>query len=616
MAAKVVIDVEKNTVKGSSGGDDRCSSERVGTVVGSRIRGPLEKSWFQCPRRARDLVLDRFVTFKQPVDSHPEKENVAVEDVFTSSMLIESVIVRGRSLGAWIDLTTRKGYYDPQAVRDVGARYISMPCEESYGPPSALMVRLFLKHVDKCIESNPEDVIGVHCFHGFNRSGFMVVAYMIERLDYSVEKALAVFADIHPPGIYKQAYVQELFFRYDNPCRSSGPVALAPWHFQSAPTDRKRQYLSRLGGSVAIKRSREVLDYTPIDSPSGPPAKKSKFDLSVAPVGENFAGFKLLQDAAEVKRLRQICQSMCKVEHLEFPGVQPSLMDSGGLDYLQIQPYCVSWLADGTRFMMLILGENQVYAFDRSNTCFHVEGIRFPQRNDLQGHLKNTLVDGQFVFDRVGLKLYPRFLIFDIIHINGQNVSKQSFLPVRSDCILQEIIRPREEAFKQGLLDKATEPFSVRQKSFYELSHAESLLSPSFTKQLGHKSRGLVFQSTLDPYTPGTSPSCLRWKPKHKISVDFRLQICTEGSNSRKKIGLLWLEDSDAPVGMISSVSTLEHCHNKVVECLYVDGQWNASRLRPEKVTEDSFRVYLSVWSSLRNCVDSQSLCAFIKDDC
>ena len=40
----------------------------------------------------------------------------------------------------------------------------------------------------------------------------------------------------------------------------------------------------------------------------------------------------------------------------------------------------VSWKADGTRYLMLINGENQVYFADRDNNIFAVENLGFPQR--------------------------------------------------------------------------------------------------------------------------------------------------------------------------------------------------------------------------------------------
>ena len=47
----------------------------------------------------------------------------------------------------------------------------------------------------------------------------------------------------------------------------------------------------------------------------------------------------------------------------------------------------------------------------------------------------------------------------------------------------------------QGKIDKHAEPFSVRQKEFWDVAEAKTLLGPKFTKaSLGHEPDGLVFQ--------------------------------------------------------------------------------------------------------------------------
>lgn len=37
---------------------------------------------------------------------------------------------------------------------------------------------------------------GVHCTHGFNRTGFLLIAFMVEKMDFSVDAALHEFARI------------------------------------------------------------------------------------------------------------------------------------------------------------------------------------------------------------------------------------------------------------------------------------------------------------------------------------------------------------------------------------------------------------------------------------
>ena len=47
-----------------------------------------------------------------------------------------------------------------------------------------------------------------------------------------------------------------------------------------------------------------------------------------------------------------------------------------------------------SRYMTLVDGPNEVYMVDRDNTVFHIPGLNFRRRKDLQAHLRDTLLDG------------------------------------------------------------------------------------------------------------------------------------------------------------------------------------------------------------------------------
>jgi mRNA-capping enzyme len=44
----------------------------------------------------------------------------------------------------------------------------------------------------------------------------MICAYLIEKLNYTVDNALEYFSDVRPPGIYRQLLVNGLYERYGN----------------------------------------------------------------------------------------------------------------------------------------------------------------------------------------------------------------------------------------------------------------------------------------------------------------------------------------------------------------------------------------------------------------
>lgn len=102
------------------------------------------------------------------------------------------------------------------------------------------------------------------------------------------------------------------------------------------------------------------------------------------------------------------------------------------------------------------------------------------------------------VIDKVNGEDIPRYLAYDIIKFEDQDVGKMPFHPVRMSCIENEIIRPRNMAIEQELINKALEPFSIRKKDFWDIRQAASLLGEKFAKALSHEPDGLIFQPSKD----------------------------------------------------------------------------------------------------------------------
>lgn len=65
------------------------------------------------------------------------------------------------------------------------------------------------------------------------------------------------------------------------------------------------------------------------------------------------------------------------------------------------------------------------------------------------------------VIDEVGNVRTPRYLVYDIIRFEGEEVGKTIF-GTRLICIEKEIIQTRSKHMQEGRIDKASEPFSVR----------------------------------------------------------------------------------------------------------------------------------------------------------
>jgi pimeloyl-ACP methyl ester carboxylesterase/protein-tyrosine phosphatase len=116
-------------------------------------------------------------------------------------------------LCAVIDISHDNPVYDPKGLEEGGIPYHKFPTVSKH-PPQAAEVKEFLDLVDAIRAEGRPGLIGVHCHYGFNRTGFFVVSYLIERLGYSVQDAIEAFQQARPPGIRHSHFIDALYVRY------------------------------------------------------------------------------------------------------------------------------------------------------------------------------------------------------------------------------------------------------------------------------------------------------------------------------------------------------------------------------------------------------------------
>lgn len=116
-------------------------------------------------------------------------------------------------LCAVIDISHDNPVYDPKGLEEGGIPYHKFPTV-SKQPPQIDEVNMFIDLVDKIRSEKRPGLIGVHCHYGFNRTGFFLVSYLIERLGYRVEDAIDTFQKARPPGIRHSHFIDTLHVRY------------------------------------------------------------------------------------------------------------------------------------------------------------------------------------------------------------------------------------------------------------------------------------------------------------------------------------------------------------------------------------------------------------------
>ncbi|XP_033991535.1 mRNA-capping enzyme [Trematomus bernacchii] len=557
--------------------------------------------WRNCPRRGQPVAA-KFLPMKTMLGPRYD-DQVPEENRFHPGMLSNFLKSLKVKMGLLVDLTNTTRFYDRNDIEKEGIKYVKLSCRGHGESPSKETTTSFITLCENFIEKNPTEIIGVHCTHGFNRTGFLVCGYLVEKMDWSVEAAVAAFTQARAPGIYKGEYLKELFRRYGDEEDSPPAPALPEWCFD----DDDDEDVDDDGKSVGQ-------DSGPSSSGSSAgKRKKEKIKLgAVFLEGITVKGVSQITAQPKLGDTQRMCQRMAEWERSGFPGAQPVSMDRTNLRFMEQKPYKVSWKADGTRYMMLINGKNEVFMIDRDNTIFHIANLEFPFRKDPRVHLANTLLDGEMIIDKVNGQPVPRYLIYDIIKFNGQPVGQCDF-NIRLLCMEKEIISPRMEKMKTGQIDKTKEPFSVRNKPFFDIHLSRKLLEGSFTSQVSHEVDGLIFQP-CGRYKAGRCDDILKWKPPNLNSVDFRLKITKVGGEGLlpQTVGLLYVGSYDRPFAKMKATKELKQYDNKIIECTFANSTWVFMRQRVDKSFPNSYDTAMGVCKSITEPVTKDILLEFV----
>jgi len=91
-----------------------------------------------------------------------------------------------------IDLTNTNRYYNQQQAFEMGFNHVKIKTE-GHVIPNPAVVKDFFTAVDSALAENETSLVGVHCTHGLNRTGYLVCRYMVQKMDIEPETAIREF---------------------------------------------------------------------------------------------------------------------------------------------------------------------------------------------------------------------------------------------------------------------------------------------------------------------------------------------------------------------------------------------------------------------------------------
>ncbi|KAL7172339.1 hypothetical protein ACSBR2_031936 [Camellia fascicularis] len=562
----------------------------------------LPPGWLDCPAYGNEIggIIPSKVPLGESFNEyiHPEKR-------YSSRQVIHQQRQLGRELGLVIDLTNTSRYYPESDWIGKGIEYVKIKCQGRDSVPDNASVDKFVYEVlqFRSQQMHLNKIILVHCTHGHNRTGYMIVHFLVRTESISVTEAIEKFSRARHPGIYKRDYIDGLYSFYNEKKPEFVVCPQTPEWKRSSDFDINHRSV-------------------PDQDDDGASILHENLVRNEVMTNDDVLGDSIPFD--KLQTLRQFCYQALKLNlrargNTQFPGSHPVSLSRDNLQLLRQRYYYATWKADGTRYMMLITWDG-CYVIDR-NFCFRKVELRFPCKSTNKGIFEKThhytLLDGEMVIDIEPntQKQERRYLIYDLIAINQVFIMERPFSE-RWTILENEVIKPRNS--ERDFLYKSKNPyyrydlesFRVRRKDFYLLSTVTKLLK-EFIPRLSHAADGLIFQGWDDPYVPRTHEGLLKWKYPEMNSVDFLYEFAAVDNHQ-----LLFLNERGKKKLMegnrvvFKDVSAINSYSGKIIECSWdaEEGVWVCMRIRPDKSTPNEFNTYKKVMRSIKDNITEEVL--------
>ena len=264
-----------------------------------------------------------------------------------------------------------------------------------------------------------------------------------------------------------------------------------------------------------------------------------------------------------------IVESWNSIDKNRFPGPQPVSIERRHFPLLKRQPYVVCEKTDGVRYMLVCPpGSKESYLVNRNFETKLVSLAGFP---------KDTILDGELVTTKDKREL---FMVHDAVRVKGYNLMSENLatrLGFATDAV-KRIIKSKKD------------PFEIRVKNMIPLSTIQDL--PALDS-FEYETDGIVMTPINEPIRTGTHETMFKWKPHHRITVDFMI----------KKGSELWVQDRGVPF-----LEAELHIQNQrsdikdgsIVECGYGELGWFVEKVRTDKNYSNNRRTYYNTCTNLR----------------
>ncbi|KAM3874214.1 RNA/RNP complex-1-interacting phosphatase-like [Diretmus argenteus] len=165
--------------------------------------------WLDYQAVGKRLPGSRFIAFKVPL-KQSLNSHLPCPDVFGPWELLEALGKENEELGLLIDLTYTTRYYKLEDLPD-SLLWVKIPTA-GHAIPSDATILSFKRVIRRFLRDNANNdkLIGVHCTHGLNRTGYLVCRYLIDVDGVDPKEAVELFNSSRGHTIERQNYLEDL----------------------------------------------------------------------------------------------------------------------------------------------------------------------------------------------------------------------------------------------------------------------------------------------------------------------------------------------------------------------------------------------------------------------
>ncbi|XP_054916757.1 RNA/RNP complex-1-interacting phosphatase-like [Poeciliopsis prolifica] len=174
-----------------------------------RRKEDIPDRWQDYTAMGKRLKGTRFIAFKVPLKQALIR-TLPPSEVFGPWELLDALKEDNHELGLIIDLTFTTRYYNLQDLPQ------SLQCVKIYTAghevPSDQTILSFKRTVRRFLRDNQDNdkLIGVHCTHGLNRTGYLICRYLIDVDGMDPAQAVQLFNSSRGYAIERQNYLDDL----------------------------------------------------------------------------------------------------------------------------------------------------------------------------------------------------------------------------------------------------------------------------------------------------------------------------------------------------------------------------------------------------------------------